>query len=309
MVPRCLLVLLVSSLFCPPIAHAAQTVRPELVRSLPHDTAAFTQGLLLYKGVFYESTGLRGMSTLRRVDPLSGDVLSSIDLAPGEFGEGLARVSDRLVQLTWQEHVAHVYDRDSFEELRSFSYSGEGWGLCYDGQRLVMSDGSDQLSFRDAGTFELIGAVSVEDSGEPVFDLNELECVGSVVYANVWQTDRIVRIDPETGQVLHVIDASGLLSPEESAGADVLNGIAYDADSQHFFVTGKLWPKLFEVRLPVDDAAAAPEKSAHDEGGGCAIRGPVPERSPFDPLGRWLGLFLMVQWRRRMRRVRYAWRG
>jgi glutaminyl-peptide cyclotransferase len=170
-----------------------------------------------------------------------------------EFGEGLARVENRLIQLTYRNGLAHVYDLASFEALQTHQYQGEGWGLCHDGKRLIMTDGSDRLTFRDPSSFEVIGSVPVQEDGAPQFNLNELECVGGEVYANVWQTDRILRIDPETGTVLTEIDASGLLSREEAARADVLNGIAYDAGTGRFLLTGKLWPKLFEVEIPIDD--------------------------------------------------------
>jgi hypothetical protein len=168
-------------------------------------------------------------------------------------------LGQRLIQLTWQNGIAHVYDRPSFREISEFAYEGEGWGLCFDGQRLVMSDGSSSLFFRDPDDFELLGEVQIRLDGEPTDQLNELECVGALVYANVWQTDRIVRIDPASGEVLTQIDCSDLLSEEQAHAADVLNGIAYDAETGHFFITGKLWPLLFEVRFDFDPGAAAPE--------------------------------------------------
>jgi glutaminyl-peptide cyclotransferase len=229
----------------------AQTARPEVVGSFPHDREAYTQGLLLHAGRFYESTGLVGRSTLRRVIPATGAVEWRFTLAGNLFGEGLALVNDRFIQLTWQNNVAMIYDLD-FNREGTFDYQGEGWGLCYDGARLVMSDGSDRLFFRNPQTFALIGQVSVTRGGTPVSRLNELECVGKLVYANVYQTDTIVRIDPGTGQVLTTIDASGLLTTAEAVGTDVLNGIAFDAASNHFFLTGKLWPKVFEVRFDFD---------------------------------------------------------
>jgi glutaminyl-peptide cyclotransferase len=216
----------------------------------PHDRAAFTQGLLLSNGLLYESTGLVGESSLREVDPGSGEVLRRVDVPAPIFAEGLAQVDDRLIQLTWQNGVANVYDRSTFQPIGEYRYSGEGWGICYDGQRLVMSDGSNQLFFRDPLTFDLLGQVSVLRDGQPVVRLNELECVGDQVYANVWQTDEIVEIDRDSGRVLATIDASGLLSPEELAtrsADDVLNGIAYDPASDTFLITGKRWPRLYQV--------------------------------------------------------------
>jgi glutamine cyclotransferase len=250
----------------PGVAGAATpTVHPTVLAEYPHDANAFTQGLLLHGGALYESTGLRGRSSLRRVEPTTGSVLLEIELGTSEFGEGLARVDDRLIQLTWQEHVAHVYDLETFEPITDYTYDTEGWGLCFDGHQLVMSDGSDQLFFRDPGSFALLGSVSVVDDGVPLEALNELECVRGLVLANVWMTDSIAVIDPKTGQVLERVDASGLLSADEQTSADVLNGIAYDAGTGHFYLTGKLWPKLFEVELELP-LTAPPRKS-----GSCAV--------------------------------------
>ena len=229
----------------------AQIERPQIIASYPHDPDAFTQGLLLHDGRLFESTGLTGRSTLRRVTLASGAVERSVSLASNLFGEGLALVDNRLIQLTWQNQVALVYDLD-FNSLGSFDYTGEGWGICHDGVRLVMSDGTARLSFRDPESFALLGGVEVTRDGTPVTRLNELECVGRLVYANVWQTDTIVRIDPASGTVLTTIDAANLLTADEAAAAEVLNGIAFDEQSGHFFLTGKLWPKLFEVRFDFD---------------------------------------------------------
>src|SRR5688572_18891703 len=241
----------VSSVHAAAISAQAQTARPQVVATFPHDPEAYTQGLLLHEGRFYESTGLVGRSTLRRVVPASGMVEWRFTLAGNLFGEGLALVGDRFIQLTWQNNVAMIYDLD-FNRQGTFDYEGEGWGLCYDGTKLVMSDGSNRLFFRNPQTFALIGEVSVTRGGAAVSRLNELECVGRLVYANVYQTDTIVRIDSTSGQVLTTIDASGLLTAAERAGTDVLNGIAFDSASGHFFLTGKLWPKLFEVRFDFD---------------------------------------------------------
>lgn len=239
----------------------ASAARPEVIRVYPHDPGAFTQGLLFYGGKLYESTGLRGRSSLRRVALATGVVEAKLELANDLFGEGLALAGDRLIQLTWQNHVALVYDL-AFERVGSFDYEGEGWGLCDDGRRLIMSDGSSHLFFRDRDSFALISDVDVSHHGRPVPRLNELECVGSLVYANVWQTNVIVRIDPATGHVLSTIDASGLLSAQEAAQADVLNGIAYDEASGHFFITGKLWPRLFEVRFDFEAGASTRDAAA-----------------------------------------------
>jgi glutamine cyclotransferase len=235
-------------------ASAAQAVRPEIVAVYPHDRQAFTQGLLVHDGKLYESTGLLGRSTLRRVVTATGTVEKSVRLENHLFGEGLALAGDRFFLLTWQNHVALTYDID-LNPIGQFDYTGEGWGLCYDGRRLVMSDGSSRLFFRNPTTFAVTGDIEVKTANGPISNLNELECVGSLVYANVWQTELILRIDPTTGDVLDTIDASGLLTAAEAVGTDVLNGIAFDAERSHFFITGKLWPKLFEVRFPFEPGA------------------------------------------------------
>jgi glutaminyl-peptide cyclotransferase len=222
---------------------------PEVVSVRAHDPGAFTQGLLLYQGLLYESTGLYGQSSLREVDPQTGEVLRMLEVPDEYFGEGLARVEGKLIQLTWQEQQAFVYDLSTFEPLRSFTYEGEGWGLCFDGENLLMSDGSPTISLRDPKTFELVSQFQVTFRGSPLPMLNELECMGDHLYANVWQTDFIVKIEKATGWVVAVVDASGLLSRAEAAVADVLNGIAYDPENDTFLITGKLWPKLFEVRF------------------------------------------------------------
>ena len=234
---------------------AAPTIVPTIIAELPHDPRAFTQGLVLNAGVLFESTGLNGQSSLRRVDRASGQVTESVSLPTDEFGEGLALVGERLVQLTWMNGLAHVYDANGFQPLADFEYTGEGWGLCFDGARLVMSDGSDQLLFRDPDTFELLGRVSVRDEGAPVARLNELECVAGEVFANVWMTDDIVRVDAATGNVITRIDARSLHARETAPGADVLNGIAHDPLTGHFLLTGKLWSTLFEVELALEPAA------------------------------------------------------
>ena len=224
-----------------------QSLRVDVLRTIPHDTTAYTQGLLWWRDKLYESTGQYGTSTLRRVHPDTGVVEQRIDIEPGYFGEGLARVDDRLIQLTWKAQRAFVYDLDSFAAIGTHRYVGEGWGLCHDGTRLIMSNGSDTLMFRDPGTFAAIGSVRVTLRGQPQPDLNELECVNDVVYANIWQHDEIVRVNPASGRVTHHIDAGGLLTQDDARGTDVLNGIAYNADTDTFYLTGKLWPKMFEV--------------------------------------------------------------
>ena len=225
---------------------------PEVIRVFPHDSQAFTQGLLWDEGFLYESTGLRGRSSLRRVDVESGEPLDIAAVDAAFFAEGLERVGDRLIQLTWQAGRAFVYDFATLAQVDMIEYEGEGWGLCYDGRYLFMSDGSSYLSVRDAATFGLIfrGAVTLNRQIIPPQLLNELECVGDFIYANAWNTDYIFRIDKFTGDVTAVIDASALLTAAERAelsAGGVLNGIAYNSESRTFFVTGKHWPKLFEV--------------------------------------------------------------
>ncbi len=227
----------------------AEALRVRVVRSYPHDRGAFTQGLEFYGGKIYESTGLPGRSSLRRVDVESGAVERRIDLEAPLFAEGLARVGGKLFQLTWQDGRAFVWSLERFEKLREFRYEGEGWGLCFDGKRLVMSDGSDRLTFRDPETFAKTGELRVRRDGQPVAHLNELECVKGTVYANVWQDHHIARIDLATGAVTGWIDASGLLARDELPGTDVLNGITYLPDRGRFLLTGKLWPRTFEVEL------------------------------------------------------------
>lgn len=230
----------------------AEKLGVEVLKRIPHDTGAYTQGLLIQDGLMYESTGLNGRSSLRLVDPYSGAVQRMIDVPPAFFAEGLALVGDKLIQITWQSGVAFVYDRDTFKQVGEFTYKGEGWGLCYDGQDLYMSDGSDILTRRDPETFAARGQIPVRLDGQPVVRLNELECVGGTIYANVWMTDQIVRIDKYTGRVTGDINASTLLTPEEKALAGqqgVLNGIAYDPQRDLFIITGKLWPWKFEVQF------------------------------------------------------------
>lgn len=228
-------------------AAALEELRVRVHRAIPHDPEAFTQGLLWWQGRLYESTGLRGASSLRRLHPGSGEVERLAALPVFFFGEGLARLEDRLVVLTWRGERAFVFDLATFEPRPGFRYPGEGWGLCHDGSRFVMSDGSYRLAFRDSASFAATGTVAVRLGGEPLAGLNELECVGGHVYANVFGSDFIVRIDPANGAVTQRIDAAGLLDPETASAADVLNGIAYDPQAERFYLTGKRWPWLFEA--------------------------------------------------------------
>jgi glutaminyl-peptide cyclotransferase len=227
----------------------APTFKYRVVRSYPHDRQAYTQGLVYREGVLYEGTGLNGQSNIRKVRLETGEVLQTRRLDARYFGEGIAIVGNNLIQLTWQTEVGFVYDLATFEPRSTFKYPGEGWGLTYDGKRLIMSDGSPVLRFLDPTTLHETGRLTVRDAGIPVEELNELEVVKGEIYANVYQTERIARISPKTGLITGWIDLSGLLTPHEAAGTEVLNGIAYDAAKDRLFVTGKLWPKLFEIQV------------------------------------------------------------
>jgi glutamine cyclotransferase len=233
----------------PPAGSSLPVDGYEVVRAYPHDPAAFTQGLQYVDGVLYEGTGLHGRSSVRKVHLETGAVLQRRDLGAQHFGEGITVWRSTLYQLTWRSGLAFAYDRETLILRHTFTYPGEGWGLTHDGQALIMSDGSDRLRVLDPATFAERRRVPVTAAGVPVPRLNELEYVRGEVFANVWQTDYVARIDPATGQVRGWIDLRGLLTPAEAARADVLNGIAYDAAGDRLFVTGKLWPKLFEIRL------------------------------------------------------------
>jgi len=230
----------------------------EILEVIDHDTAAFTQGFELSAGRLFESTGLVGQSTIREVDPDTGVVLRSAPV-PDVFAEGLTVIEgpDRstAIQLTWQDELAFRYDLETFEVLETFTYSGQGWGLCHDGEQLVMSDGTDQLQFRDSDSFELLGEINVTLSDVPVQLINELECVGGAVWANIWQSSLIIQIDPDTGNVTRVLNARELTPPEAEGRTDnVLNGIAYDPADGTYLLTGKRWPVTYRVQL-FDDPA------------------------------------------------------
>jgi glutamine cyclotransferase len=230
-----------------------------VVHTYPHDPNAFTQGLIFENGVLYEGTGLRGRSSLRRVELETGNVLQIYELPDQYFGEGVTIYDDRIIQLTWRSNVGFVYDKDSFELLQTFDYPTEGWGITHNGVHLIMSDGTSTLHFLNPETFDEIGQVEVYDDDGPVVRLNELEYIQGEVYANVWQTDRIARIDLHTGRVVGWINLKGLLSHTDlSQPVDVLNGIAYDAAGDRLFVTGKLWPKLFEIKLILQGTLSIP---------------------------------------------------
>jgi glutamine cyclotransferase len=232
----------------PSIAPARQ-LRWEVVGSYPHDPGAFLQGLVWHDGGFFESTGLLRQSTLRRVEWPSGRVVRRVDLPPDVFGEGLARVGNRLIQLTWRSGRAFVYDLATLRLLQEFRYEGEGWGLAFDGVSLVQSDGSDVLTYRDPERFTPTRRLPVTWNGRPLQHLNELEVVDGQVWANVWYTDYIVQIDPASGRVSSFLDLTGLLPPSQRHRDAVLNGIAHDPATRRVFVSGKLWPRVFEIRI------------------------------------------------------------
>jgi glutaminyl-peptide cyclotransferase len=222
----------------------------EVVGSYPHDRGAFTQGLIFRDGFLYESTGLNGRSSLRKVVLETGEVVQRENVAVEYFAEGLTEWKDALIQLTWQSHRGFVYDRKTFRRTGTFEYPGEGWGITHDGRRLILSDGSATLRLLDPQTYAQTGTLDVTYQGKPLANLNELEYVRGRIFANVWQSNSIVVIDPSSGRVTAQIDLAGLLTPDDRAGGvDVLNGIAYDSAKDRLFITGKLWPKIFEIRL------------------------------------------------------------
>lgn len=277
-------------------ADGVEQLVPEVISRRPHDTQASTQGLEFAGDRLFESTGNAGGSgtSLREVDPLTGEVLRKLDFGTDSFfGEGITVVEDRIIMLTWRDNVAFAFDLDTFELIESYAYLTEGWGLCNDGDRLVMSDGTATLTFRDRATFAELGAVQVTLDGRPLDRLNELECVGGDVWANVWLTDEIVRIDPTTGEVTAVVDASGLIEPHPATSDPdaVLNGVAWDASAETFLITGKLWPEMIEVRFvpaatgdtatgdtaedaTAEDATALPAPAVASAG--CAMPAPAP---------------------------------
>jgi glutamine cyclotransferase len=239
------------------VEHAASRATPSaprqsytVVHSYPHDSSAFTQGLEYADGFLYEGTGLNGRSSIRKVKLETGEVVQRRDVSPEYFGEGITLWKSELIELTWRSQIAFVYNRQSFEPKKQFTYSGEGWGLTHDDRSLIMSDGSASLRYLSPTTFAEQRRVLVTDGGAPVTRLNELEYVRGEIFANVWQTERIVRVAPDSGRVLAWVNLRGLLAPEEAIAADaVLNGIAYDAEHDRLFVTGKLWPKVFEIKI------------------------------------------------------------
>jgi glutaminyl-peptide cyclotransferase len=217
-----------------------------------HDTTSYVEGLQFYNGLLYESAGEYKISTLREVDPETGKVLRSVNVPEQYFAEGIVIVGDKLIQLTWKEQVALIYDVNTFEQVGTYTYEGEGWGMCTDGQYIYMSNGSSFLALRDPDTFAVIFNALITFQGQPVNQINELECVGDYIYANIWKTDYIIKINKKNGVIVGLIDASSLLTEDERSklgDQQVLNGIAYNADTDTFLITGKNWPKMFEVRF------------------------------------------------------------
>lgn len=243
----------------PPLPAAGAEAAPQIVRytyevvaTLPHDPGAFTQGLVFRDGTWFESTGLNGRSSLRAVDAPTGRILRQVTVPAQYFAEGLAIIGSKAFQLTWQHHKGFVYDADTFRLESEFKYDGEGWGLATDGTSLILSDGTNRIRFLDPATFAVTRSITVTADDKPVAKLNELEYIKGEIFANVWETDEIVRIDPATGRVRGSINFSGLLAPQDRGPeANVLNGIAYDAATDRLWVTGKCWPKIFQVRLKV----------------------------------------------------------
>lgn len=240
---------------CAPATVAQRQAAPvhdvKVVATFPHDAGAFTQGLVVHRGEFYESTGLNGESSLRRVEIATGRVLQEVKVPEKYFAEGLALVGDELLQLTWQHRIGFVYDRQTFKQKRTFSYKTEGWGIAYDGSsQLVMSDGSDTLSFLDPKTLAVTKTLKVRDAAAPVGNLNELEWIDGEIWANVWTTDRIARISPRTGQVASWVNLDSVWPrSQRTPPADVLNGIAYDKDTRRIYVTGKKWPRVYQIAV------------------------------------------------------------
>ncbi len=228
-----------------------QNLVPKILNTYPHDANAFTQGLLFTDGKLYESTGLNGRSSLREVELESGKVIRTLSLDNKYFAEGLAHVNKKLYQITWQSKKAFVYDLETFNLEKTFSYNTEGWGICFDGKDLYMSDGSSTIYKRDPKDFKILSQYKITQDNKEIDYLNELECVDNYIYANIWQTTKVLKIDKNTGKIISEIDASNLLA-DSGVSQDpnaVLNGIAYNPISKTFYLTGKLWPKLYEVRF------------------------------------------------------------
>jgi glutaminyl-peptide cyclotransferase len=222
----------------------------QIVNIWPHDPNAFTQGLVFLDGKLLESTGQEGRSSLRNVELQTGRILKKVDVPEPYFAEGLALLNNKIYQLTWQHERGFIYDAASFERIGDFKYSGEGWGLTTDGQSLILSDGSNRIRFLNPDSFQVTKTIAVRDGQTPIAELNELEFVNGEIYANIWHDDRIIAIDPQTGRVTAWIDLRGLLQPGDTTDPEaVLNGIAYDQSGNRLFVTGKLWPRVFEIKI------------------------------------------------------------
>src|SRR5947209_3689981 len=231
-------------------AGQAPTYTYEVVNTFPHDPADYTQGLIFHDGALIESTGLEGRSTLRRVELQTGRVLQKADVPRFYFAEGMTLFGGKIYQLTWKAEKGFIYDPQTFQKTGEFTYTGEGWGLTHDADSLILSDGTNQIRFIDTDNYKVKRTISVLDEGRPLEEINELEYVHGEIFANVWHDDRIARIDPQTGRINGWVDMTGLLKPGEATDEEaVLNGIAYDEQGDRLFVTGKLWPKLFEIRL------------------------------------------------------------
>jgi len=242
--------LFVSSCDKAPERSAVPAYGYRVVGAYPHDQSAWTQGLAYEAGFLYEGTGLFGRSTLRKTGLTGGQTVQMLELAEEHFGEGVTVFGDHIAQLTWRSHLGFVYDKESFRLLRAFDWPREGWGMTYDGENLIVSDGTSILYFLDPQMFTVVRTVTVTADGEPLDRLNELEFVRGRIYANIWETDRIAIIDPADGRVAAFADLAGLLNPDDyGPETDVLNGIAYDAAGDRLFVTGKCWPKVFEIRI------------------------------------------------------------
>ena len=234
----------------PPENAVVPTFGYEIVNIWPHDPNAFTQGLVFLEGKMIESTGQEGRSSLRNVELQTGSILKKVDIPFPYFAEGIALLNNKIYQLTWQNQLGFIYDAQSFEKVGEFKYNGEGWGLTTDGQSLILSDGTNRIRFLAPDSFKVTKTIAVMDRKVPVDQLNELEFVNGEIYANIWHDDRIATINPENGRVTAWIDLAGLLQPGDVQDPEaVLNGIAYDQSSGRLFVTGKLWPRLFEIKI------------------------------------------------------------
>lgn len=241
---------LLLALFVAGACSAAPVANYTVVHTFPHSTESYTEGFFFLNGLFYEGTGLTGHSAILVTEPESGKVVQQLELSPRYFGEGIVDFGSNLYEWTWQTHIGFVYDRFSLRPIRQFEYTGEGWGMTHDAREIITSDGTDTLRFRDPGTFAETRHIVVKDGTRAIDQLNELEYVKDEIYANVWHSDRIARISPRDGRVLGWIDLTGLLPADQRVNAEaVLNGIAYDASRDRLFVTGKQWPKIFEIRV------------------------------------------------------------